>query len=73
MVKVSVEVRSEAARFRVAVRAENIGRALSLVEERYPAGDVRVEFPIDPEAFFADDPATRAGIAGFEQPDEIAA
>lgn len=74
MVKVSIEVRKGAARFSVAVRAESIRRAVSLVAGRFPgADDVRVKFPIDPEDFLAGNPAARAGIAGFEQPDEIAA
>lgn len=60
MVKISIEVRQGAARFGVAVQAESIGRALKLVEERYPAGKVRVKFPIDPEIFFVNDCPTRA-------------
>ncbi len=44
MEKVSIEVRSGAARFRVAVRAESIRRAVSLVGERYPDHAVRVKF-----------------------------
>ena len=42
MVKVSVEVRSGAARFGVAVRAKSVRRALSLMQGRYPDRDVRV-------------------------------
>jgi hypothetical protein len=34
MVKISIEVRSGAARFNVAVQAESIQRAVSLVKER---------------------------------------
>ena len=74
MVKVSIEIRKGAARFSVAVRAESIRRAVSLVAGRFPGADeVRVKFPIDPEGFLAWGPAARAGIGGFEQPDEIAA
>ena len=40
MVKVSIEVRSGAARFDVAVQAESIQRAMSFVRERYPKGNV---------------------------------
>ena len=70
MVKVCVEVRSGAARFRVAVRAESIRRALSLVRERYPKGEAEVKFPIDPEGFFVEDPtASRAGLIGVEAPE----
>ena len=71
MVKVCVEVRSGAARFSVAVRAESIRRALSLVRERYPKGEAEVKFPIDPEGFFVEDPAaSRAGPIGFEAPQQ---
>jgi len=56
MVKVAVEVRNGTARFRVAVRAESIRRALSVVGKRYPHSEVRVRFPIDPEGFFVEAP-----------------
>ena len=52
MIKVSVEVREGTALFRVAVQAESIGRAMSIVNGRHPGRDVRVVFPIDPEEFF---------------------
>ena len=52
MIKVSVEVREGAALFRVAVKAESISRAVSIVKGRHPSRDVRVVFPIDPESFF---------------------
>jgi hypothetical protein len=52
MIKVSVEVREGAALFRVAVKAESISRAVSIVKGRHPGRDVRVVFPIDPERFF---------------------
>jgi hypothetical protein len=73
MVKVAIEVRSGASRFRVAVQAESIERAVSLVARRYPAGDCQVNFPIDPEDFFVKDPAARPEMVGFEQMDLIAA
>ena len=52
MIKVSVEVREGSALFRVAVKAESISRAVSIVKGRQPGRDVRVVFPIDPEGFF---------------------
>jgi hypothetical protein len=73
MVKVSIEVRSGAARFCVLVQAESIERALSLVAARYPGWDGGVKFPIDPEAYFVKDPAARPEMVGFEPPDQIAA
>jgi hypothetical protein len=59
MVKVSIEVRSGAARFRVGVQAESIERAVNLVEKRFPGRNVKVSFPIDPEGFFGECPAAR--------------
>ena len=73
MVKVSVEVRSGAALFPVAVRAESIRRALDLAGQRYPGADIGVRFPIEPEGFFVEDTAASAAILGFEQPGAIAA
>ena len=73
MVKVSIEVISGAARFQVAVRAESIQRAASIVARRYPGGDCRVKVPIDPEGFFVNETAAGAGIVGLEQPNAIAA
>jgi hypothetical protein len=72
MVKVSVELRSGTARFRVSVQARSIRQALGLVAARYPQGEVGVVFPIEPEGFFVDGPAP-AGIAQTGRPNEIAA
>jgi len=52
MVRISVEVRSGTARFRVEVQAQSIREALRLVGGRYPQGVVGVAFPIEPEGFF---------------------
>jgi hypothetical protein len=71
VVKVCVEVRSGVARFKVAVRAESIRRALSLVRERYPKREAKVKCPIDPEGFFVEEPtASRAWPIGFEAPEQ---
>jgi hypothetical protein len=68
MVKVSMEVRSGAARFDVGVQAESIYRAVSLVRERYPKANVRLKFPIKPESFFVEDAAPQAEQIEFEEP-----
>jgi hypothetical protein len=68
MIKVSVEVRNGTARFRVAVRAESIERALGLTEQRLPTGACRVEFPIGPDEYFVG--STSEGV---ERPEELAA
>ncbi len=49
-VRLSVEVRSGTARFRVGVQAQSIREALGVVGGRYPRGVVA--FPIEPEGFF---------------------
>ena len=73
MVKVSVEVRSGTARFRVSVRAQSIRKALGMVGARYPSGEVGVVFPIEPEGFFVDGPPTLAAMLGTERPKQLAA
>ena len=72
MVKVSIVVRNGTARFRVGVQAQSIRKAVSLVGGRYPQGEVRVAFPIEPEGFFVEGLA-RAGIVEPEHPKELAA
>ncbi len=69
MIKVSIEVGRGVARFRVAVQAESIRRALEMAEALHPGADPRVAFPIDPEAFFVGDPAAAAimGPVGREE------
>ena len=67
LVKVCVEVQSGMARFRVGVQAESIRRALGLVGARYPHGETRVVFPIEPEDFFVSEPSATAGMVGHEQ------
>ncbi len=73
MVKVSVEVRSGTARFRVGVRAPSISKALGMVGSKYPKGKVRVVYPIEHEGFFAGGPAALAGMVGPEQVHQEAA
>jgi hypothetical protein len=73
MVKVSIEVRNGAARFDVAVQAENIQRALSFVGKRYPDGNVRVKFPIDAERFFVKGTAAQTQMVGYKQAGGVAA
>jgi hypothetical protein len=72
MVKISVEVRSDTARFRVGVQAESIRKALSMVGGRYRTSEVRVIFPIEPEGFFVERPTSaRAGLT--QTPERMAA
>jgi hypothetical protein len=55
MIRISVEVSSGAARFRVMVQAESIERALEIVARQNPGKACEVTFPIDPETFFVED------------------
>ena len=55
MVRISVEIRSGAARFRVMVQAESIERALEIARRHNPNKECQVTFPLDPETFFVED------------------
>jgi hypothetical protein len=61
MVRISVEVSSGAARFRVMVQAESIERALEIAKRHNPGKECRVRFPLDPELFFVKDPVAKVG------------
>ncbi len=52
MIRISVEVSSDAASFRAVVYAESIEQAVGIARARYPGCEVGVLFPIDPETFF---------------------
>jgi hypothetical protein len=57
MVKVSIEVHDRTARFTVAVKAQSIQHALSIVSAQHPSSVTKVKFPINPESFFVEDSA----------------
>jgi hypothetical protein len=59
MVRISVDVKSGTATFRVMVQAESIERALEIARRHNPDKECQVTFPLDPETFFADDPGPR--------------
>ena len=61
MVRISVEVSSGAARFRVMVQADTIERALEIVARQNPGKACEVAFPIDPKTFFVEDSAVPPG------------
>jgi hypothetical protein len=62
MVRISVEVSSGAACFRVSVQAQSIERALEIAHRQNPGKDCKVSFPIDAEAFFVEeDNAAKVG------------
>jgi hypothetical protein len=55
MIRISVQVSSGSARFKVAVQAESIERALEIAARQNPGKVCEVTFPIDPETFFVED------------------
>jgi hypothetical protein len=55
MIRISVQVSSGAARFKVGVEAESIERAVEIVARQNPGKECEVKFPIDPEAFFVEE------------------
>ena len=55
MIRISVQVSSGAARFKVAVQAESIERALKIAARQNPCKECEVTFPIDPETFLVED------------------
>lgn len=52
MIRISIEVSSGLARFRVSVKAECIERALDIAQTLNPGKECKVIFPIDAEGFF---------------------
>jgi hypothetical protein len=55
MTKISIEVRSGAARFAVAVQSPTIRQALNIVATRFPDNVARVKSPVDQEASSVED------------------
>ena len=51
--------------FTVSVQAESLLAALGIASQRYPNGELRVIFPIDPEEFFVRD-SIEAGPLALE-------
>jgi hypothetical protein len=68
VVRVSIEVRSGASRSRVGIQASSIRRAVSLVKGLYSSSDVRVIFPIDPDAFFVEYAFAEEGLIQRSMP-----
>jgi hypothetical protein len=58
MIRVSMEVREGATLSTTTVLAGSIHEAVSITRGRYPGRDVRLMFPIDPEGFFIEGPAS---------------
>jgi hypothetical protein len=73
MVRVSIQIREGASCFDVSVQAQSIRRAAEIAADRYPNAGVRVSFPINAEAFFVEEHATRIARLGREWPERVAA
>jgi hypothetical protein len=72
MVRISVQVSSGDSSLRTVIRAESIQRAIGLASTRYPGSEVRVLFPIDPEAFFEKESAPKEESIRLEMLEELA-
>ncbi len=66
MIRISVVLTRGAARYRVAVQAQSIGRAMEIVEGQNPGCQAKVAFPIDPEAYFVRDAVAIDGLVDRE-------
>jgi hypothetical protein len=64
MIRIAIEVRSSAARFKVALLAESIEEALEMAMRYHPGKECKVVFPIDPQSFFVGDDLGRGGVVG---------
>jgi hypothetical protein len=64
MIRISIEVRSGTARFKVLAQAESIEGALEIAKRYNPGKECKVVFPIDPEGFFAEEVLGRDGAVG---------
>ena len=64
--RITVEVGQGAARYRVAVRAKSIRRALEIVGRQNMGHDANVRSPTGPEAFFIRDVVATADRIGPE-------
>jgi hypothetical protein len=67
LIRISVQLTRGAARYRVAVQAESIERALEIVERQNPGCEAEVAFPIDPEVYFVSDTGVTTGPVNQEQ------
>jgi hypothetical protein len=73
MIRVVIDVIEGATPSKVVAQAKSLREAVSIAAAVYPTAEVRVEFPIDAEAFFVRDGAARAEISSMERAEEIAA
>jgi hypothetical protein len=66
MIRISVEVSSGPARFRVSVQDKSIERALEIANRQNPGKVSKIIFPVDAEAFSVkEDSVARVGALGM--------
>ncbi len=66
MIRISVEVGQGTARYRVAIRAKNIGRALEIVGSQSTGREVKIRWPTNPEAFYVREAGMMVGALDRE-------
>ena len=64
MIRISIEVRSGSAKFKVSLLAESIEGAMEIAKRYNPGKECKVVFPIDPGGFFVEDDLGRDGAVG---------
>ena len=62
MIRISVVLTRGPARYRVAVKARSIGRALEIVEGNYPGRQADMVSPVDPGTSFVREAAPIVGL-----------
>lgn len=72
MIRITAEISNGLGRFSVMVCSESIDQAVEVIRRRYPFGDARVVFPLDPETFFVKDPLTGTELVELGALEEVA-
>jgi hypothetical protein len=65
--RITVEVGSGAARYKIAVQAGSVRRALEIAEGLSPGSDLGATFPVDLETSSAEDTTPTVGLAEREK------
>ncbi len=67
MRRISVEVSSGTARFRISIQAKTIQRALEIAHRQNSGKEYKIIFPMAAEAFSAKESAARVGAFGMAE------
>ena len=60
MIRATVEVKDENSAFSIEVYADNLRRAVEYAANRHPGYTVSVQFPLDPEVYFVEEPTAES-------------